>query len=569
MSKRRRKRKKKPDSAERTGAGGTAPGELSPEDKADEKKQGKKKSPARNLIETVVVVAALVLVLRGFLLEAFKIPSSSMEPTLLGHPYHGDRVLAFKPSVTLGTPGRWSVVVFLKRPDRLERSKGETSSRNFIKRVVGIPGDRLMLAGGDVFVEGAKPDDHAIARKPSRVQEEVWHPVYDSRYDRDRKGTPPWKLDDGLAHDSEKGTISSRSEGTAWARFAVNNHEDDNGLVTNLYVKRLRIGVVCPGCGREFKADIGTTRTRVPCPGCGKVIDVLADPPADPAEPESPEEIERTRFRVWVGCTDCPDAFEAALPSLRRQVSCPRCGKPITPACYPVRREGEVPVADVRVSFDVRASAGRGWVLAELSVDDDRYVARVPLGGGAASVSGPASVGSVESAAPVPPFVSAQSATAAGEDAPGAARRVSFAKVDQALILCVDGSELIRKEYDLDWRKRVGRPTSNSIRIGIEGARAAFDRVLIERDLHYLPRGNPELFEFYSVARGRWQPEPRAGEGGAIRMRETLGASQFVMLGDNSPSSYDGRMWPPVEKGDMVGRAFFLFWPPSRMRRVR
>ncbi len=568
MSKRRRKRKK-PDPAERTGAGGKASGERSPEDRIDEKKPGKKKSPARNLIETVVVVAVLVLVLRGFLLEAFKIPSSSMEPTLLGHPYHGDRVLAFKPSVTLGTPGRWSVVVFLKRPDRLERSKGETTSRNFIKRVVGIPGDRLMLAGGDVFTEGTKPDDYAIARKPPSVQEEVWHPVYDSRYDRDRKGTPPWKLDDGLAHDAAKGAISGRSEGTAWARFAVNHHEEDSGLVTNLYVKRLRIGIVCPGCGREFKTDIGTTRTRVPCPGCGKVIDVLADPPAaDPTEPGARESSEPTRFRVWVGCTDCPDAFEAALPSLRRQVGCPRCGKPITPACYPVRREGEVPVADVRVSFDVRSSAGKGWVLAELSVDDERYVARVPLGGGKASVSvPPRRQGSQERQEQ--PSLAYSDVLGVLAVPPGAARRVSFAKVDQALVLCVDGEEIIRKEYDLDWRKRVGRPTSNSIRIGIEGARAAFDRVLIERDLHYLPRGNPELYEFYSVARGRWTAEPRAGEGGAIRMRERLGPSQFVMLGDNSPSSYDGRMWPPVEKGDMVGRAFFLFWPPSRMRRVR
>jgi len=169
----------------------------------------------------------------------------------------------------------------------------------------------------------------------------------------------------------------------------------------------------------------------------------------------------------------------------------------------------------------------------------------------------------------VKPFMSARNATAAGEDASGPARRVSFAKVDHALVLCVDGEELIRKEYDVDWRKRVGRPTSNSIRIGIEGARAEFAGVLIERDLHYIPRGNPGLYEYYSVARGRWTGEPRAGEGGAIRMRERLGPSQFVMLGDNSPSSYDGRMWPPVEKGDMVGRAFFLFWPPSRMRRVR
>ena len=588
MSRRRRKRKKKPDPPDRTGAGRKAPEERKPEgqepdekkQKKDEQKKGKRKSPARNLVETIVVVVVLVLVLRLFLVEAFKIPSSSMEPTLLGHPYHGDRVLAWKPSVTLSSPGRWSVCVFVKHPDRMERANDpKVDDRNFIKRVVGLPGDRLLLAGGDVFVRrrggGDYADEYLIKRKPASVQEEVWLPVYESRFDRDRPGVPPWRLDEGLAHDPDQGRVAGRSDGTAWARFAANHYEDDKGLVTNLYLRESRLKVTCPHCATGFQADFSTSRTRVRCPTdeCGKGLDVLRD----------------DLLRGAVARLECP--------SCRRQVSgrreelaggCPNCGRPLpdsrvaratsAPGRYPLSRDEEAAVADIRVSFDVRAPEAGGCILVELSVDEERYVARVPLGGGTASLSGPAPVGSVESQAPVAPFAALESSAGQKGDLRSAARRVSFAKVDQALVLCVDGEELIRKECDVDWRRRAGRPGSNSVRIGIEGAGAAFERVRIERDLHYLPRGNADLVEFYSSARRRWLSEPlpgrhgggpRVGAGDAIRMREELGATQFVMLGDNSPSSYDGRMWPPVEKGDMVGRAFFLFWPPARMRRVR
>ena len=97
----------------------------------------------------------------------------------------------------------------------------------------------------------------------------------------------------------------------------------------------------------------------------------------------------------------------------------------------------------------------------------------------------------------------------------------------------------------------------------------------IERDLHYLAKGHPMWFEFYDAGRRRpaFVREPlrimpgdvgEVGEGDAVRTRKALAKDEYLMIGDNSPSSYDGRMWGPIKKADLVGEAVILFWPPSR-----
>ncbi len=55
------------------------------------------------------------------------------------------------------------------------------------------------------------------------------------------------------------------------------------------------------------------------------------------------------------------------------------------------------------------------------------------------------------------------------------------------------------------------------------------------------------------------------GSAPAVRTRERLGDDEYFFMGDNSPSSYDSRMWGTVAKEDMVGRAFFAFWPPHHV----
>lgn len=95
----------------------------------------------REAIETVVWALVLALVLRTFVIQAFWIPSGSMIPTL----DPGDRVLVIKFWYHLPTikPKRGQIIVFKYPVD---------PTRDFVKRVIGTPGDKVEITDGKVFV---------------------------------------------------------------------------------------------------------------------------------------------------------------------------------------------------------------------------------------------------------------------------------------------------------------------------------------------------------------------------------------------------------------------------------
>ncbi len=113
-----------------------------------------KKSAWREWIESLLVVALIAIVIRSFIVAPFKIPSSSMVPTLdigdyifvLRYPY-GLRVpftdLQFFPR----PPQRGDVVVFDYPEDR---------SKDFIKRVIGLPGDDILYRDNRLYVNGVE-----------------------------------------------------------------------------------------------------------------------------------------------------------------------------------------------------------------------------------------------------------------------------------------------------------------------------------------------------------------------------------------------------------------------------
>jgi hypothetical protein len=145
---------------------------------------------AKENLEAIIVAFIMALVIRCFGIEVFKIPSSSMEPTLLGdvqiddqgrlyhgrrcdfEPYHrvsrtssGDRIMVTKFFYALADVERYDVVVF-KFP--------LNQSRNFIKRVVGLPDEELKLYHGNVFVKRKGDDAFRVARRPMRTQDSLW-----------------------------------------------------------------------------------------------------------------------------------------------------------------------------------------------------------------------------------------------------------------------------------------------------------------------------------------------------------------------------------------------------------
>lgn len=107
---------------------------------------------------------------------------------------NGDRILVLKYLYALAEPQRWDVIVF-KEP--------RTKTDNYIKRLVGLPGETLEVAGGDLFIKPAGKADApmAIARKPQAVQEAEWQVVYDNDY---------YPLDAGQ-HREEPGSVDFES----------------------------------------------------------------------------------------------------------------------------------------------------------------------------------------------------------------------------------------------------------------------------------------------------------------------------------------------------------------------
>ena len=204
----------------------------------------------RDNIEGILSALVLVLIIRHFVFEVFKIPTGSMAPTLVGQHERvscpncglefdidvregeyvredgsggmahkierhrsrcvncgyefearkepvevprlpakrilfelthgiapGNRVIVNKFAAQLGPPKRWSVVVFIQPEKQL----------NYIKRLVGLPGEEITIRHGDLFANGR------LLRKPESIQNEVWRLVYDSRVIPEEDLQPAWK----------------------------------------------------------------------------------------------------------------------------------------------------------------------------------------------------------------------------------------------------------------------------------------------------------------------------------------------------------------------------------------
>lgn len=128
-----------------------------------------RKSQLRDWTEALLVAAVLALIIRTFVVQAFKIPSSSMEDTLL----IGDHLLVNKfiygldlpftegPFLKLRDPQRGDIIVF-EFPE--DQDKSYFKRRDFIKRIIGLPGDRVEIRQKHVYING----------EPYRTEEAVF-----------------------------------------------------------------------------------------------------------------------------------------------------------------------------------------------------------------------------------------------------------------------------------------------------------------------------------------------------------------------------------------------------------
>ena len=175
-----------------------------------------------NTLEWLITAFILAFLFRAFVMEAFRIPTGSMADTLMGAHFrmrcqqcgyyyehgfiprdyslpedkvplrnarppqtrcpscgyyppndkalpvsNGDRILVLKCIYQFFEPKQWDVIVFKNPLD---------PPINYIKRLVGRPGETVEIIDGDIYIDGQ------ISRKPAKVQNELWMTIYDNNY---------------------------------------------------------------------------------------------------------------------------------------------------------------------------------------------------------------------------------------------------------------------------------------------------------------------------------------------------------------------------------------------------
>ena len=115
--------------------------------------KGRTASKSRTIVEYIVlavVAVAVALLIQAFLVKPYRIPSASMEDTLL----IGDRVLVDRITWRFSQPARGDIVVFHPPFD----------GPVLIKRIIGLPGDEISLSGGFVSINGRRLAEPYVRR---------------------------------------------------------------------------------------------------------------------------------------------------------------------------------------------------------------------------------------------------------------------------------------------------------------------------------------------------------------------------------------------------------------------
>lgn len=175
------------------------------------------------MVEAIIVALILAILISVFVIQPYKVDGSSMEPTLTGFneskdQSSGDRVIAFKTPFIFGqapeigdviivdskvNEKRSWVNVFLENPVLAMLNEASAEQKyNWIKRVVGLPGDEIMIRDGYLYRNGSLVEEEYIKEpidenfRPFTVPENMVFVMGDNRNgstDSRAIGPSPWK----------------------------------------------------------------------------------------------------------------------------------------------------------------------------------------------------------------------------------------------------------------------------------------------------------------------------------------------------------------------------------------
>jgi signal peptidase I len=529
------------------------------------KAAGKHTDAFRETVESVVIAFVLAFLFRTFLAEAFVIPTGSMAPTLMGRHkdyrcaecglkftvgasdevdkesnvltarlttsicpncffandiydkpvFNGDRILVNKFNYELREPDRFDVFVF-RYP--------EDPQTNYIKRLVGLPGESLKIERGDLYARKGREGEFRILRKadpnkqrllqqlvyddahpPKRLLERGWPERWAAmKFNPDEQADVDWKpAEAGWRRDAEKRTLHAEaSPDWSWIRYRhlVPRLED---WERESPAANPRPELISDFCGYNAHR--------------GKNI---------------------SAFQQWE-----PELFWVGDLTLNARID--------------VRKlSGEAPAVMLELVEGVR-----------------RYRCEFNLKTGDATLSRTDDLkgdGSFRTMASKPKVIA------------GTGRHdVSFANVDDRLCLWVDNG-LIDFGPEAEYTPPPVRDPQvadlHPAGIAVRDAEAVVSHLVLERDIYYRAQKSPRDNDAEGDIGRRlasllhdpvayshvYQQEPRSVE------FDPLDDDEFFPMGDNSSRSYDGRLWRQtpqshhshaVNRRALIGKAFFIYWP--------
>jgi signal peptidase I len=141
---------------------------------------------ALDWILTLAVAFAVVLTLKVEVANPYRIPSSSMEPTLrCAKPAAGcdatfsDRVIANRLAYRFRDPHRGDIVVFTAPPAAKQRC---TEGGTFVKRIVGLPGEVVSERAGFVYIDGKRLNEPYVQRSRRDNETQTWARIPKGEY---------------------------------------------------------------------------------------------------------------------------------------------------------------------------------------------------------------------------------------------------------------------------------------------------------------------------------------------------------------------------------------------------
>lgn len=554
---------------------------------------------ARETVESIALAVVLAFLFRAFVAEAFVIPTGSMAPTLMGQhkdvqcpecgywyqagasveiddeandqryleaghiptrsaviattcplcrheqaldlagdanaaTFSGDRILVSKFVYDFTHPQRWDVIVF-KYPFN--------AKQNFIKRLVGLPNEQILIHHGDVFVKQPDDQEYAIARKPDHKLRAMLQLVDDTQHIATRLQEIGWPL-------RWQGWSPASSDGKKlWSTSDQGHSYQTSGLPDqDVWLRYHHI------LASEF--DWATIEK-------GKT----------PAMVANRQGTLITDFYAYNAYTSV-DRRTLLKHEMQTQLD------EYTPQELRGSNLGEHGtlglhwVSDLALEADLEVQSAQGELLLLLVKGGVNFTCRIDIATGKATLT--AGDGSVE-------FVRADGtkdgAPVGQTKVQGTGTyRVRYSNVDAEVRLWVNDQRIEFSGPTTYVPSTTLRPVTSAadpgdlapVGVGTRGAELLTQRLRVFRDVYYVATHGPthEYRGFHEQEILRILDDPAEWPETTLfdqqnQFNVALKSDQLFPLGDNSPQSSDARMWQEnfVQRDLLIGKALLIYWP--------